>query len=48
MYFWYEKFENDAFESDKFMLCVEDKHVILKLIIFKLATPKNMRPIIEL
>ena len=28
MYFWYEKFENDAFESDKFMLCVEDKHVM--------------------
>ena len=21
-YFWYDKFENDDFESDKFILCV--------------------------
>ena len=39
-YFWYDKFENDDFESDKFILRTSNKLVALKLVIFKLATPK--------
>ena len=31
-YFWYDKFENDEFESNKFILCTR------KLDIFKLIT----------
>ena len=40
MSFWCDEFENDEFESVKFILHAQDNLVTLKLVIFKLVTIK--------